>query len=105
MDKYTLLEDPKIWELMLLRFNLKVNKTETCWLWTGGQMSNYGNVYIPLNKGLAIYAHRVSYMIYNNIRRIPVEYIVCHKCDNKLCVNPSHLYLGTATDNARDRYK
>lgn len=77
-------------------------KTKTnCWEWTGSTTGNnhYGNMRIP-NKGLA-YVHRLSYVMHKG--KIPDGYKVLHKCDNSICCNPDHLFLGTQLDNIKDR--
>jgi len=69
-----------------------------CWTWTGSMAgSGYGAINYN-NKKLA--AHRVAYQIYKGD---PGDLFVLHKCDNPICVNPEHLFLGTNLDNAKDR--
>jgi len=83
------------------RFWAKVNKTEGCWNWTGarGGLYNYGHFWMGYDRGVQ-QAHRVSWFI--SYGEFPQQ-CVLHKCDNVICVRIEHLFLGTRTDNARDR--
>lgn len=76
-----------------------VKTADGCWEYQSVDKNGYGR--ITISKGKTIKAHRFSFEIHNNCTASG-NYI-CHKCDNKKCVNPEHLYAGTAKDNAKDR--
>lgn len=83
------------------RFYAKVQKSESsdgCWLWCGGGRGNgYGSIKI---EGRVLDVHRVAMVL--DGREAPPEILVCHTCDNKRCVNPTHLVLGSYRDNVKD---
>jgi len=85
-----------------IRFWELVNKTDGCWLWSGTtNLDGYGRFKITTNK--LVGAHRFSYSLANGL--IPSGKCVCHTCDNPRCVNPSHLFLGSHSDNMQDMYR
>ena len=85
------------------RFLSKVNKTESCWLWTGttaGTKSCYGTFRVGTRSiDPKIYAHRFSYQTFVGV--IPQGLEIDHLCRNSLCVRPDHLEPVTHEENSR----
>lgn len=83
------------------RFWANIQKTDTCWLWIGTIKDNgYGTLGIGGRGCNKITAHRLSWELH--FGPIPKGKYVCHSCDNRVCVNPSHFFLGDASSNAID---
>ena len=85
------------------RFWPKVDKSnpDGCWLWTGAtNRQGYGHLGPTTDAPFTVLAHRLSYIMHQG--PIPDGMFGCHRCDNKLCVRPDHIFLGTPKDNTQD---
>lgn len=86
-------------EIIKQRFEAKIDKTnpDHCWIWKASKLKDgYGCFCYGREKR----AHRVSWILFNGI--IPDGLSVLHHCDNPLCVNPEHLFIGTQKQNMED---
>jgi len=88
------------------RFWTKIQRTDSCWEWTGATDRNgYGVISVPTqNKRYQVFrkTHRVAWELAYGA--VTGELCVLHHCDNPKCVRPTHLFLGTHSDNAHDKY-
>lgn len=87
-------------EIAKERLLSKVEKTDSCWLWTACKnKKGYGQIVLRKKHWLA---HRLSYTVFKG--GIPDGMFVCHSCDNPSCLNPDHLWVGSSLDNQRDSH-
>lgn len=82
---------------MVARFWSMVSKRESCWVF---DTSRYGKLTSPPPTKRCLSAHRLSWALH--FGKVPDGLFVCHKCNNKACVRPDHLYLATPKQNHSD---
>ena len=101
LRRYGCTDDPKRTPQERFDENYDLVPETTCWIWNkscGPQ--GYGKISIDHKD---IRAHRLSWELHHG--PIPDGMLVCHHCDVPECVNPDHLFLGTAKDNTQDSIK
>lgn len=80
---------------------VRADDPDACWSWTGSRHRHgYGTIGEGGRNGRDFLAHRLSYEIH--VGPIPPGMVICHRCDNPICTNPAHLFVGTQADNVRD---
>lgn len=85
------------------KFQRRVKKTRGCWIWCGKLTdTGYGLFYAG---GKTILAHRYAWRLANDRRRLSVKQLVIHACDNRRCVNPRHLSVGSHRQNIREAFE
>ena len=91
--KETISLEDKFW------YFVDVKGEDDCWEWTGTlYRQGYGRFYH--RDTVEVKSHRVSFLI--NFGEIPLDSLIYHKCNNRKCVNPKHIYAGSITSNMED---
>jgi hypothetical protein len=90
--------DMNVFDVTRFWFSVDRKGEDQCWVWTGGQKNGYGRFKVDRTD---YRPHRIAYYLQHC--KDPGSLLVCHKCDNPLCCNGNHLFLGTSAENNQDR--
>lgn len=90
----------RIDQIVIDRFWAKVDKKsdDECWEWKASRFPNGYSKFWHIGENIS--GHRFSFLLHHG--KIPKGMFILHSCDNKPCINPSHLSLGTPKDNSAD---
>lgn len=97
-------ESSKAWtmEEKAIAFWAKVDRSggpDACWTWQGAITSKHGYGCFSVGRGVVRGAHKLAWVLTHGD---PKGLCICHRCDNRVCVNPAHMFLGTKKDNMED---
>ena len=79
----------------------EIDEDTGCWE-CGSHYTNKGGYPKCWYSGTSMRVHRAIFISHFNIANLPARWVVRHTCDNRSCINPKHLLIGTNTDNTRD---